>query len=264
MALTDYKLDPETAFAGYEISSLADRPSLSATELKERFDANVKDVFIPTYNNLIDALEVRTNQWVATNYTWTRTGTNTFTVPANVTGYIYKDTKIKLTQTTVKYFYVLNATYSSPNTTVTVSAGATYSLADATITSPYFSNGNPPDFPGSFSLGTPAWTTNGTAFTNQPINNAWYFELHNRICTIFGQSQCHATSGGTGAFIATFTSGYLPAIGLTGYGHAVNGSSFNAGVALCSSNNTISLGSASGSTLATNSEYFGGQCPFKY
>lgn len=41
---------------GKMIAELADVPELTADELKKRFDAASKDVIIPKFNKLIDAL----------------------------------------------------------------------------------------------------------------------------------------------------------------------------------------------------------------
>lgn len=63
-------------------------------------------------------------------------------------------TKIWLTQTTSKYFHVTGKS----GTTITVKAGTDYTLANAAITAPYFSNEvTPVDFPSMFSY-TPTLT----------------------------------------------------------------------------------------------------------
>ena len=82
-----------------------------------------------------------------------------------IKGKYQKGDKIKLTQTSVKYFYVANVSYSSPNTTVTVTGGSDYSLANATITSPYFSKiENPQGFPQRFSY-TPVLSAGSGSLT---------------------------------------------------------------------------------------------------
>ena len=90
--------------------------------------------------------------WVAANETWTYASATTFTVAADVTEKYQKGDKIKLTQTTVKYFYVVSTSYSEPNTTVTVTGGTDYALANAAITNPYYSHeASPQGFPTWFS-----------------------------------------------------------------------------------------------------------------
>jgi len=89
--------------------------------------------------------------WNFANETWTYASATTFTVPTDLTAKYQKGTKIKLTQTTAKYFYVTASSYGAPNTTVTVTGGSDYTLANAAITSPYYSYiENPQGFPGWF------------------------------------------------------------------------------------------------------------------
>ncbi len=96
--------------------------------------------------------------WISAGETWTYASASTFTVSGNVTSKYQKGDKIKLTQTTVKYFYITEISYSSPNTTITVTGGSDYTLANASITSPYYSKiENPQGFPQWFNY-TPSWT----------------------------------------------------------------------------------------------------------
>ena len=96
--------------------------------------------------------------WVASGETWTYASAMTFTVAGDKTGKYQKGDKIKLTNSSVKYFYVTDVSYSAPNTTVTVTGGSDYSLANAAISSPYYSKiANPQGFPQWFAY-TPAIT----------------------------------------------------------------------------------------------------------
>ena len=106
--------------------------------------------------------------WIPYAYTWTYASATTFTIATDVTVYFPVGTKIKLTQTTVKYFYVLSAVYGAPNTTITITGGSDYSLANAAITSPYYSYAASPQmFPNTFNF-TPVWTG---SVTNPVLNN---------------------------------------------------------------------------------------------
>lgn len=103
--------------------------------------------------------------YIAIDATCTYVTSTTFTIPGDYTGILQKGDKIKLTQTSVKYFYVIEVSYSSPNTTVTVTGGSDYSLANATITSPYFSKiENPQGFPQRFSY-TPVLSAGSGSLT---------------------------------------------------------------------------------------------------
>lgn len=55
MALDDYKITTSD-YTSKDISSLADRPALTASQLKARFDSLVKNVVAVKFNGLIDAL----------------------------------------------------------------------------------------------------------------------------------------------------------------------------------------------------------------
>lgn len=104
--------------------------------------------------------------WVdASSYSPTYASATTFTIAGqDVTAVFSKGTRIKLTQTTVKYFAVVSSSFST-NTTVTVTGGTDYTLANAAITSPYYSYAdNPQGFPGLFAY-TPTWSSSGT----QPV-----------------------------------------------------------------------------------------------
>lgn len=104
--------------------------------------------------------------WISDSKTWTYASATTFTISGNYVTQFPIGTKIKLTQTSVKYFYVVAVSYSAPNTTVTVAAGSDYSLANAAITLPYYSYvSSPQGFPQWFNytpvaygLTTPSYT----------------------------------------------------------------------------------------------------------
>ncbi len=85
-------------------------------------------------------------------------GTATFTVAGDVTTKYTPGTRIKLTQTTVKYFVVASSSFSSGTTTVTITAGSDYTLANAAISANFHSYvGNPQGYPGWFNF-APATT----------------------------------------------------------------------------------------------------------
>ena len=86
--------------------------------------------------------------WISAGETWTYVSATTFTISGDKTGKYQKGDKIKLTQTSAKYFRIVDISYSSPNTTITVDGMNLYTLANATITNPYYSKmENPQGFP---------------------------------------------------------------------------------------------------------------------
>jgi len=142
--------------------------------------------------------------WFAPNETWTYVSPTTFTVPGDQTAKYHKGTKIKLTQTTEKYFYVIGSSYGAPNTTVTVTGGSDYSLANAAITLPFFSYAETPQgFPGWFN-----WTPTPSGYS---VTNAVYrFFLQGRKCTIMVRE---ATAGNSTNAAHTLTAP-IPAVTL--------------------------------------------------
>lgn len=99
----------------------------------------------------IDADKLNVDGWIPAQDTWTYASATTFTISGvDRTALFPAGTKIKLTQTTAKYFYVTGSSFSS-NTTVTVTGGTDYTLANAAITSPNYSYSTTPQaFPQFF------------------------------------------------------------------------------------------------------------------
>lgn len=124
--------------------------------------------------------------------TLTYASSTTFTISGVDRTAIYKKgTRLKLTQTTTKYFYVVESSFST-NTTVTVTGGIDYSLANAAITSPYYSyDAYPQNFPVFFQY-TPTWT----GFSSAPTGTIRFFVLGN-VCFITYQDAAGGTSNAT-------------------------------------------------------------------
>jgi len=86
--------------------------------------------------------------WIDAEETWTYINATSFRISGDKTSKYQKEDKVKLAQTTDKYFRITNISYSSPDTTVTVDGFGIYTLANATITNPYYSKmDNPQGFP---------------------------------------------------------------------------------------------------------------------
>lgn len=191
--------------------------------------------------------------WTSVTGTWAYASATTITVPSGAVSRYQKGDKIKLTQTTDKYFYIIGVA----DTVLTITGGDVYTLTNATIINPQFSRlVSPIGFPTKLGAGTATWTTTGTAFTNQPTGTL-YFTIMGSKCSYFTTFLTNATSGGTGVFIATFTAGYLPpvsdaaglALNITTF---VSGSSFTQG----SVNNVIKIFKYDGTAIAGNNNYF--------
>jgi len=84
------------------------------------------------------------NGWTPALETWTYASATRITVPSGATSKYQKGDKIKLTQTTVKYFYIVGVA----DTLLTITGGSSYTLTNATITNNYYSKvENPQGFP---------------------------------------------------------------------------------------------------------------------
>lgn len=101
--------------------------------------------------------------WYSATGTWSYISATSFSVPTADAAKMNAGTRIKLTQTTVKYFTVA----SISGTTVTIDSSTSYTLTSATISAAYSSNAScPPGFPDWFSY-TPTWVSQVT----QPVLN---------------------------------------------------------------------------------------------
>lgn len=186
----------------------------------------------------------------------------TINTSVDLTSYIQKGDKLLMTNSGTKYFYVISITSSL----ITVTGGADYAVANAAITAPYFSKAeNPQGFPQTFSLGTPTWTASLVNFTNQPGNNACFFWIIGNICYVRILASTHATSGGTGQFIATFTTGYLPNVGDSS-GNAFNLSAPKGGYSYtqAGNNHKVYIVGYDGLAIATNSAYFEAVASYRF
>lgn len=117
--------------------------------------------------------------WVAAGETWTYASaddpTFTFTVSGDVTTKYSAGMRVRLVQTTTKYFIITAVSYSAPNTTVTIYGGTDYDLANAAISSPNFSVVKAPY---GFPLDPTKWTVEVSDTTQRtqatPTINVWY------------------------------------------------------------------------------------------
>ena len=129
----------------------------------------------------------RANGWVPGSGTWTYASASTVTVPASDAACMSVGTKIWLTQTSSKYFYVTGVS----GTTITVNAGSDYTVANASITSPYFSNVSSPfGFPTQFNFAGAA-----TGFSSTTVAIYRLSMVGNLVTLVCGVS---GTSNGTG------------------------------------------------------------------
>lgn len=157
--------------------------------------------------SLLKAYLTGADGWIDdTAETWTYAsgsggGTATFTVTGDLTAKYTKGTRIKLTQTTVKYFVVAASSVSSGTTTVTITAGSSYTLANAAISANFHSYmANPQGYPGWFNFAPSL-----TGFSGTPTVNVARFMVIGNTCFIKldGTGTSDATTAGFTAPIST-------------------------------------------------------------
>lgn len=133
----------------------------------------------PTFRALVQSDLPLTDGWMSAGRNWKYASATTFTTNGDVRSEYPVGTKIMLTQTTVKYFYVIGATYSAPNTTVTVTGGSDYSLVNNDISSNYVSYVTTPrGFPGWFN-----WSPSFTGYSANPSGGIYRFKIEGRMVT---------------------------------------------------------------------------------
>jgi hypothetical protein len=140
--------------------------------------------------------------------TLTYASATTFTVAGDQTVKFQRGTRIKLTQTTVKYFVVTGASFASSVTTVTITGGTDYTLANAIISDPYYSyEASPQGYPSYFN-----YTPTFTGFSANPTNIAARFSVVGGICHV----KYYSDPGTSNATTFTVT---LPIASLIGGGY---------------------------------------------
>lgn len=146
--------------------------------------------------------------WVDANETLTYASATTFTCSAALAGVLMTGDRIKLTQTTTKYFYVTSVS----GTIITITGGTDYTLANAAITLPFYSKELTPfSFPTYFAY-TPTITSVGGTFTSVVGTGSFSMIGTNVFATIVITVTTLGTA--TGATLATIP---VPASSTTSY-----------------------------------------------
>ena len=116
--------------------------------------------------------------WIYDTDTWTYVSATSFKITGKDVQYKFpKGTKIKLVQTSTKYFYVVATAYST-DTTITVTGGSDYSLANSAISGQAYSYAAAPqDFPKRFAY-TPTVTYAGGTTNPSSITATFYFTIN--------------------------------------------------------------------------------------
>jgi hypothetical protein len=176
--------------------------SITLTKLKEWFQALagwISNTMLAdstlTYAKVSNDGMTGADGWVKTADVWAYASATTFTVPGDQTTRYTKGTRVKFTQTTVKYGTVIASSYSAPNTTVTLAANNDYSIANAAISANFYSYAiNPQGYPGAFSYTPTVTADSGTPTT---VAAPSFFHIIGTFISLTGT--CTVTNKGTAA-----------------------------------------------------------------
>lgn len=144
--------------SGATISTIKDEDDMtsnSATALatQQSIKAYVDTGTVTMTNKTLTSpvLQGDVSGWTVSTDTWTYASASTFTIAGVDRTAVYtKGTRLKFTQTTVKYAVVVSSSFST-NTTVTIAVNTDYTIANAAITLPYYSyQASPQGYPGWF------------------------------------------------------------------------------------------------------------------
>lgn len=123
--------------------------------------------------------------WITATDTWTYASAVTFTISGVDRTAIYtKGTRLKLTQSTggTKYFVVVSSAFGT-DTTVTITAGTSYTLNNEAITAPFYSYmANPAGYPTSFAY-TATWSCSGSMTISAGSVDFTRFSVIGNRCT---------------------------------------------------------------------------------
>lgn len=184
--------------SGIALSSPVLNGNLSGTAILDEDDmASDSATKVPSQQSVkayVDA-SGSADGWLAITDTLTYASATTFTVSGDQTVKYSKGTRIKLTQTSTKYFVVTGSSFST-NTTVTITGGTDYTLANAAITAPFYSyQANPQGYPGFFAY----TTTYGGGWSADPATTTARFSVIGKTCTVVIASSGAGTGTGTPA-----------------------------------------------------------------
>lgn len=135
-----------------------------------------------------------TDGWIEAGETWTYVTAATFTISGDQTGKYNRGDRIRLKQGgNYKYFVIIGASYSAPNTTITILVNTDYVLASATITDNYYSKvASPAAYPDYFNV---AITYGG--FSVAPTQAARMSVIGRTAVLELGQDNSTGTSNAT-------------------------------------------------------------------
>jgi len=180
--------------------------------------------------------------WFPVNESWTYASATTITVPTDATLRFQVGDKLRCTNSTTKYFYIVGVAA----TTITITGGSDYTLTNVAISAIYVSRAvSPFGFPGAFN-----WSPTLVGFSANPTTTMYEFACNGKECTVRVRQVTSGTSNATTFTIsapitaATVTNGIWGEAGLTVYNNGTRAYTGNAYINSAASVITIELDSA--------------------
>lgn len=248
---------PATASAVNEITvtnaATGNGPTVSATGGDTDIDLNLvsKGAGVIKINGVAYSA-ASSDGWTAASDTWTYASASTFTIAGvDRTAIFTKGTRLKFTQTTVKYAVVLSSSFST-NTTVTIAVNTDYTITNAAISANYYSyQDNPQGYPTAFNF-TLSYTSGGGAFTNNPTTNGARYAISGAVLSYFIDYSYNATSGGSGT--TNITGFPVNPTSINYFGGAENITDSRINAAQISTSGTLIVNSYDGTSAIANSK----------
>lgn len=140
-------------------------------------------------SELATGIVVMADGWVDdTGATWTRTANQTFTVTGDRTAVFSKGTRLRWTQTTVKYAVVVLSAHAAGTTTVTIATTADYVLTAAAISANSYSYGaNAQGYPGTFTYVPTLTGSVGNPTLGAAPQQVGFFSIVGQTCTMWAE-----------------------------------------------------------------------------
>jgi hypothetical protein len=181
-----------------------------------------------TAGNVVSQLSSGADGWTDSKDTWVYVTASSFKIEGvDRTSTYVSGTKLKFAQTTNKYAVVTTSSFST-DTTVNIAVNTDYVIANATITSSYYSCQEKPRLYPTWFNYTPTIAVSGGTVPTYTAGYINWYSVHGDICTVHG-AWSNATGGtagaGTGAITLTVpigasNTGTVGAVGVWGAGRS--------------------------------------------
>jgi hypothetical protein len=170
-------------------------------------DAHIASTANPHSTTAAQVGAVPNDGWIATAWAGlTRTGATTFTTTTNISAIVEKSYKLKLTDTTTKYFAVYSAVWNGTITTITTIASTDYALV-GNPSAVFYSNVEMPfGWPDIFNY-TPTLIALTGTLTSYTVNQATWKCIGKQIMVSFNITVTNKGTGSNGNAVSTPVTG---------------------------------------------------------